>query len=37
LKASGVWVSADQTGTMGGLRFLGQSKVVGPGGDVLDG
>jgi predicted amidohydrolase len=30
-----VWVSANQTGTMGGLRFLGQSKVVGPGGDVL--
>ncbi|MEU2350157.1 carbon-nitrogen hydrolase family protein [Modestobacter sp. NPDC049651] len=30
-----VWVSANQTGTMGRLRFLGQSKVVGPGGDVL--
>jgi predicted amidohydrolase len=30
-----VWVSANQTGSMGGLRFLGQSKVVGPGGDVL--
>ena len=30
-----VWVSANQTGTMGGLRFLGQAKVVGPGGDVL--
>lgn len=30
-----VWVSANQTGTMGGLRFLGQSKVVGPGGEVL--
>ncbi|MCU1657540.1 MAG: carbon-nitrogen hydrolase family protein [Pseudonocardiales bacterium] len=30
-----VWVSANQTGTTGGLRFLGQSKVVGPGGDVL--
>jgi predicted amidohydrolase len=30
-----VWVSANQTGSMGGLRFLGQAKVVGPGGDVL--
>jgi nitrilase len=30
-----VWVSANQTGTTGGLRFLGQAKVVGPGGEVL--
>jgi len=30
-----VWVSSNQTGSMGRLRFLGQSKVVGPGGDVL--
>jgi len=30
-----VLLSANQTGAMGGLRFLGQSKVVGPGGDVL--
>ena len=30
-----VWVSANQTGLQGGLRFLGQAKVVGPGGDVL--
>ena len=30
-----VWVSSNQTGAMGGLRFLGQAKVVGPGGDVL--
>ena len=30
-----VWVSANQTGSMGRLRFLGQAKVVGPGGDVL--
>lgn len=30
-----VWVSANQTGVMGGLRFLGQAKVVGPGGDIL--
>ncbi len=29
------WVSSNQTGVMGGLRFLGQAKVVGPGGDVL--
>ena len=30
-----VLVSANQTGVSGGLRFLGQAKVVGPGGDVL--
>ena len=30
-----MWVSSNQTGVMGGLRFLGQAKVVGPGGDVL--
>ncbi len=30
-----VWVSSNQTGVMGVLRFLGQAKVVGPGGDVL--
>ncbi|WP_370246427.1 carbon-nitrogen hydrolase family protein [Nocardioides sp.] len=30
-----VWASANQTGITGGLRFLGQAKVVGPGGDVL--
>jgi predicted amidohydrolase len=30
-----VWVSSNQTGSMGRLRFLGQSKVVGPGGEVL--
>jgi len=30
-----VFVSSNQTGVMGGLRFLGQAKVVGPGGDVL--
>ena len=30
-----MWASANQTGVMGGLRFLGQAKVVGPGGDVL--
>jgi predicted amidohydrolase len=30
-----VLVSANQTGAMGGLRFLGQAKVVGPGGSIL--
>ncbi|WP_432560826.1 carbon-nitrogen hydrolase family protein [Kineococcus sp. SYSU DK003] len=30
-----VWVSSNQTGMHGSLRFLGQAKVVGPGGDVL--
>jgi predicted amidohydrolase len=30
-----VLVSANQTGAIGGLRFLGQSKVVGPGGNIL--
>ncbi|CAM3662156.1 carbon-nitrogen hydrolase family protein [Smaragdicoccus niigatensis] len=30
-----VVVSSNQTGVTGSLRFLGQAKVVGPGGDVL--
>ncbi len=30
-----VLASANQTGIFGGLRFLGQAKVVGPGGEVL--
>jgi nitrilase len=30
-----VMVSSNQTGVMGGLRFLGQAKIVGPGGDIL--
>lgn len=30
-----VVASANQTGAMGGMRFLGQAKVVGPGGDIL--
>lgn len=30
-----VLVSSNQTGATGGLRFLGQAKIVGPGGDVL--
>jgi predicted amidohydrolase len=30
-----VWVSANQSGTFGRLRFVGSAKVVDPGGDVL--
>lgn len=30
-----VWVSANQAGSFGGLRFLGHAKVVGPNGAVL--
>ena len=30
-----VWVSANQAGTFGALRFVCSAKVVGPGGDVL--
>ncbi|MGW4368183.1 carbon-nitrogen hydrolase family protein [Nocardia takedensis] len=30
-----VLASANQTGVTGNLRFLGQAKVVGPGGDIL--
>jgi predicted amidohydrolase len=30
-----VVVSANQTGAIGGMRFLGQAKVVGPGGNIL--
>lgn len=30
-----VLASSNQTGAMGGMRFLGQAKVVGPGGDIL--
>jgi predicted amidohydrolase len=30
-----VWVSANQTGAFGSLRFVGRAKVVGPGGEVL--
>jgi predicted amidohydrolase len=32
-----VWVSANQTGTFGSLRFVGSAKVVDPGGEVLAG
>ncbi|MEU6128276.1 carbon-nitrogen hydrolase family protein [Saccharopolyspora sp. NPDC047091] len=30
-----VLASSNQTGTTGGMRFLGQAKVVGPAGDIL--
>jgi predicted amidohydrolase len=30
-----VWVSSNQTGTFGTLRFVGSAKVVEPGGEVL--
>ncbi|GAA0219157.1 carbon-nitrogen hydrolase family protein [Cryptosporangium japonicum] len=30
-----VWLSANQTGTFGSLRFVGSAKIVDPGGDVL--
>src|ERR1700753_4037636 len=30
-----VWVSANQAGTFGSLRFVASAKVVDPGGDVL--
>lgn len=30
-----VLASANQTGATGNLRFLGQAKIVGPGGDIL--
>jgi nitrilase len=30
-----VLASANQTGALGGMRFLGQAKVVGAGGDIL--
>jgi nitrilase len=29
-----VWAASNQTGTFGSLRFVGNAKVVGPGGDV---
>jgi predicted amidohydrolase len=32
-----IWVASNQAGTFGKLRFVGSAKVVGPGGDVLDG
>ncbi|MFF5246539.1 carbon-nitrogen hydrolase family protein [Streptosporangium sp. NPDC000095] len=30
-----VWLSANQSGVFGALRFVGSAKVVGPGGEVL--
>ncbi|GAA5070534.1 putative amidohydrolase [Thermocatellispora tengchongensis] len=30
-----VWLSANQSGTFGSLRFVGSAKIVDPGGDVL--
>ena len=30
-----VLVSSNQTGSLGGMRFLGQAKVVSPAGDIL--
>ena len=30
-----VWLSANQTGTFGDLRFVGKAKVVGPGGEII--
>jgi N-carbamoylputrescine amidase len=30
-----VWVASNQAGTFGSLRFVGNAKIVGPGGDVL--
>ncbi|MFI6932637.1 carbon-nitrogen hydrolase family protein [Streptomyces sp. NPDC050287] len=30
-----VWLSANQTGTFGSLRFVGSAKVVDPGGEIL--
>ncbi|MBT0767598.1 carbon-nitrogen hydrolase family protein [Kineosporia sp. J2-2] len=32
-----VWLSANQSGSFGSLRFVASAKVVGPGGDVLAG
>ena len=30
-----VWLAANQAGTFGSLRFVGNAKVVGPGGDIV--
>lgn len=30
-----VWLAANQTGTFGSLRFVGNAKVVAPGGDIV--
>ncbi len=31
-----VWLSANQAGTFGSLRFVASAKIVDPGGEVLD-
>jgi predicted amidohydrolase len=31
-----LWVSANQSGSFGSMRFVASAKVCGPGGDVLD-
>ncbi|MEO3810265.1 carbon-nitrogen hydrolase family protein [Sphaerisporangium sp. B11E5] len=30
-----IWLSANQSGTFGTLRFVGSAKIVGPGGEIL--
>ncbi|WP_375431566.1 carbon-nitrogen hydrolase family protein [uncultured Friedmanniella sp.] len=30
-----LWIASNQAGTFGSLRFVGNAKIVGPGGDVL--
>ncbi|GAA0986123.1 carbon-nitrogen hydrolase family protein [Acrocarpospora macrocephala] len=30
-----VWLSANQSGSFGDLRFVGRAKIVGPGGEIL--
>ena len=35
LENQGVWVASNQAGRFGSLRFVGNAKVVGPGGNVL--
>ncbi len=30
-----VWIASNQSGSFGSLDFVGQAKVVGPGGDIL--
>jgi predicted amidohydrolase len=31
-----LWLSANQSGSFGSMRFVASAKVCGPGGDVLD-
>ena len=30
------WVAANQSGTFGSLRYVGNAKIVDPGGNILD-